>query len=42
MNETEGETAVGLARQAVESETRGAGSGNVDAPASFREKGGSS
>lgn len=38
MNDNEGETAVRIARMVVESEARGTESGNIDAPASFREK----
>jgi uncharacterized protein len=38
MNDSEGELAVRIARQAVEAEAKGHKAGNIDAPASFREK----
>jgi uncharacterized protein (TIGR00296 family) len=38
MQNGEGELAVGIARQAVEAETKGATKGHVDAPGSFQEK----
>jgi uncharacterized protein (TIGR00296 family) len=38
MQNSEGELAVRIARQAVEAETKGATKGHVDAPGSFKEK----